>query len=85
MATRDQAPASSFIGLGGLFVAVFLYGYSAIALPSWLHSLLMPVLWLVLFVLACAWFTPHPRRLPVLAAVALVGWFALMIGLGPTA
>ena len=85
MATREQAPASSFIGLGGLAVAVFLYGYSAIALPSWLHSLLMPVLWLVLFLLACAWFTPHPRRLPVLAAIAVVGWFALMIGLGPTA
>ena len=74
-----------FIGIGGMAVAAFLYGYSAIALPSLLHSLVMPLIWLVLFALACAWFTRHPVRMLVLPAVALVAWFLLLVVLGPTA
>jgi hypothetical protein len=82
---NNRADSGSFIGVGGLVVALFLYGYTAIALPSWLHSLLMPLIWLALFVLGCAWFTPHPRRAAFLPVVAIGAWFALMIGLGPNA
>jgi hypothetical protein len=77
--------SGGFIGLGGMFVALFLYGYSAIALPSWLHSLVMPLIWLVLFVLSCAWFTRRPKVDAVLPVVAILLWFAAMIGLGATA
>ena len=31
--------------------------------------------WLVLFVTACRWWTPHPGRLPLLAVAAVVFWF----------
>ncbi len=74
-----------FIGVGGLAVAAFLFGYSAIALPSWLHSLVMPLIWFVLFFLAVAWFTPRPRRVVWLPFVAVAVWFAMIIGFGPDA
>jgi hypothetical protein len=73
----ESAP---FIGIGGLTVAAFLYGYSAIALPSWLNSVVLPLLWLVLFVLACAWFAKHPRRVMLLPLLAIAAWFAAMLG-----
>ena len=74
-----------FIGVGGMAVAAFLYGYTAVALPSWLHSLALPVLWLVLFVLTCRWFTRRPRACVLPTIVAIVVWFLVMVGLGPTA
>ena len=66
--------------MSGIVVALFLYGYSAIALPSWTHSALMPLLWLALFVTGCAWFLRHPYSVLVLAVVANVAWFVLMLG-----
>lgn len=81
-AGRERANAGSFVGVGGLFVALFLYGYAAIAWPSWLHSLVMPLLWLALFVLGCVWFSPHPRRAAWVAVAAFVLWFALILAFG---
>ena len=68
-----------FIAVGGLAVAAFLYGWSAIALPGWLNSLVLPLFWLVLLVLATRWFTPHPRRSLLLPVAAIVVWFAAML------
>jgi hypothetical protein len=68
-----------FIGVGGLAVALFLYGYSAIALPSIVNSVLLPLFWLLLFVLACAWFTRRPVQAVWLPVVAVVVWFAVML------
>ncbi len=68
-----------FIGIGGLAVALFLYGYSAIALPSVVDSVLLPLFWLVLFVLATRWFTRHPVRAIWLPVVAIAVWFAVML------
>jgi hypothetical protein len=73
---EESAP---FIGLGGLFVAAFLYGYVAIALPSWTHSLFMPAFWLVLFVLACRWFTRRAYLVSALPVLAVVVWFVIML------
>jgi hypothetical protein len=78
----DRARPGPFIGIGGLVVAGFLYGYSAFALPSALHSLVMPVLWLALFVLGCRWFTRRPVAIVALPVVAIVAWFALVLGTG---
>jgi hypothetical protein len=77
---NDFAKSAPFIGVGGLAVAAFLYGYSAIALPSWLNSVVLPLLWLVLFVLACAWFAKHPYRLVLLPVLAILVWFTAMLG-----
>jgi uncharacterized protein involved in cysteine biosynthesis len=68
-----------FIAIGGLAVAAFLYGYSAFALPGLVNSVLLPLLWLVLLVVAMRWFTRHPVRVVVLPIVALAAWFAAML------
>ena len=72
-----------FIGIGGLAVAAFLYGYTAVALPGLLHSVVLPLVWLVLFALGCAWFTSHPYRVLGLPALAIALWFVVMLGLAP--
>jgi hypothetical protein len=82
---HDLRESGPFIGVGGMTVAAFLYGYSAIASPSLLHSVGMPVFWLVLFGLSCAWFTRRPRAAVVLPVLAVVVWFALLVGLGARA
>ena len=68
-----------FLGIGGITVAAFLYGYAAIAVPSMLHSVVMPLIWLVFFVLACRWFTRRPVAIVALPVVAVVLWFALLV------
>ena len=73
------AESGSWIGLGGLAVAAFLYAYSALALPSWTHSLLLPLLWVVLLVLAGRWFTRYPYRVLALPFLAVAAWFAVML------
>ena len=63
----------------GLACVLFLDLGSAGVLRWWAVVLLL-VVWVVLFVLACAWWTPHPRRLPWLAAVGLVLWVLVVVG-----
>jgi hypothetical protein len=82
---HDLERSGPFVGVGGMTVALFLYGYTAIALPGWLHSVLMPLLWLGLFVLSCRWFTRHPKAVVLLPVAAVVAWFGLVLGLGPGA
>ena len=55
--------------------AFFLYAASGLVVPWWGLTVLIFV-WLVLFVTACRWWTPHPTRLLVLPVVAVVFWFA---------
>jgi hypothetical protein len=46
----------------------------------WWGVVLLLLAWLALFALACAWWTPHPRRLPWLAVVGLVLWAVVLVG-----
>jgi hypothetical protein len=62
----------------GLTCVLFLDLGSTIVLRWWAVVLLV-VVWLVLFVVACAWWTPHPRRLPWLAVAGLALWVAVVI------
>jgi hypothetical protein len=68
-----------FLAIGGLAVAFFLYAYSAIALPGWLNSLVLPVFWGVLLVVAMRWFTRRPRTSALLPVLAIAVWFAVML------
>ena len=68
-----------FAGMIGLACVLFLDVGSTIVLPWWGVALLL-VAWLALFVLACAWWTPHPRRLPWLAVVGVVLWIVVVVG-----
>lgn len=63
----------------GLACVLFLDLGTAGVLPWWAVVLLV-VVWVVLFALACAWWTPRPSRLPWLAAVGLVFWLMVVVG-----
>jgi len=63
----------------GLACVLFLDLGSTIVLRWWAVVGLV-VIWLVLFALACAWWTAHPRRLPWLAVAGLVVWVVVVVG-----
>jgi G:T-mismatch repair DNA endonuclease (very short patch repair protein) len=65
--------------MSGLTVGLFLYGYTAVALPGWVDSVLLPLAWLVFFVLGCAWFLRHPYRVLVLPVLAIALWFLVVL------
>ncbi len=77
MTTRAKASPWPFVGMAGMAAAFFLYGASGLVAPVWALTVLLFV-WLVLFVTACRWWTPHPKRVLVLPVVALVVWFAVL-------
>jgi hypothetical protein len=77
--THNLEQPAPFLAVGGLAVAAFLYGYSAIVLPSILNSVLLPLLWLVLFAVATRWFTRRPLASLALPVLAIVVWFAVML------
>ena len=78
MTDRPRQVAASpwpFVGMAAMACAFFLYAASALFLPWWAVVLLLGA-WVVLLVVACAWWTPHPRRVPGVAVLALVLWVA---------
>ena len=65
--------------MGALAVVMFLYGYSAFVVRDVLTIVVLPLLWLVLFVLGCRWFMTHPYRVLALPVVAAAVWFGAML------
>ena len=59
--------------------AFFLYAASGLVAPWWGVVLLLLV-WLVLFVVGCRWWTPHPKRLPWLAGTGFALWLLVVVG-----
>ena len=62
----------------GLACVLFLDLGTAGVLPWWAVVLLV-VVWVVLFVIACRWWTPRPALLPWLAAIGLVVWLGTVV------
>lgn len=77
MARRSDVSVWPFVGMVGMACAFFLYAASGLVAPWWGVVLLL-VVWVALFVLACAWWTSHPRRLPGIAVLTIALWFALV-------
>jgi hypothetical protein len=75
----DFEKSGPWIGVGGMAVAFFLYGYSAVALPGLVTSVVLPALWLVLLVLTCVWFTRHPYRAMAMPFLAVATWFVVLL------
>jgi len=74
---RAKASPWPFIGMAGMAAAFFLYAASGLVAPWWGLTILLFV-WLVLFVTACRWWTPHPKRMLLLPVVAVVLLFAVV-------
>lgn len=75
----DLRRSGPFIGMAGMATTFFLYAYSAVALRDPVSLLVLPVVWLVLFALAAAWFSRHPYRVLALPFVATAVWFWAML------
>lgn len=67
-----------WIGMVGLVSVLWVYGASGLVGPNWLPVPLV-AFWIVLFFLACRWFTTRPYAVLLLPLVALVTWFAVVM------
>ena len=65
--------------MSGIAVTFFLYGYSAFVLRDVLSIVVLPLVWIVLLVVGCAWFMKHPYRVLLLPLVAVGVWFTAML------
>jgi hypothetical protein len=70
-----------FIGMCMLVAALFLYGWSVAVVP-WYVSVPLLLVWAFLLLVSLAWWSVHPDRLPWVAALAFVVWFAVILGGG---
>ena len=61
--------------MAGMACAFFLYAASGLVAPAWAVVVLLLV-WVALLVVAARWWTPHPRRVPLVALFAMAFWFA---------
>ena len=67
-------PFLAMIGMAGCF---FLYVVSGLLAP-WYGVALLLVIWVVLFVVACRWWTRHPKGTLLLPLIAVAVWFAVL-------
>jgi len=76
VAIKDRSVSVwGFVGLIGMVAAFFPYAVSGLVAPFWAVGVLLAI-WLVMFVVTCRWFMPHPRRTVAMAVFAFVFWFA---------
>ena len=68
-------PFVAMMGMAGTF---FLYAVSGLLAP-WYGVVLLLLVWVVLFVIACRWWTPHPKLMLMLPAIAVEIWFAVLV------
>ena len=67
-------PFVAMMGMAGTF---FLYAVSGLLAP-WYGVVLLLLVWVVLFVVACRWWTPHPKLMLLLPVAAVAIWFAVL-------
>jgi hypothetical protein len=81
MTDREEVSPWPFVGMAGMACAFFLNAASLLFAPWWAVLVLMLV-WAALFVVACAWWSLHPRWVPGVAVVALLVWagFVAVVG-----
>jgi hypothetical protein len=82
---RVQSPRAisprPFIGMSMLVAALFLYGWSVVAVP-WYVSVPLLLVWALLMLLSLTWWSVHPDRLPWVAVLAFVVWLVVIVGGG---
>lgn len=68
-----------FVGVAGMAAVLFLYAWSALVVRDVTTAVVLPLVWLVLFVLTARWFTSHPYRAFAMPLVAAAVWFAVLL------
>jgi uncharacterized membrane protein YjjP (DUF1212 family) len=74
---RDRASPWPFVAMVGMAGCFFLYAASGLLAP-WYAVVALMLVWLLLFVVATRWWTPHPKRTLLLPVVAVVLWFGVL-------
>lgn len=74
----DKASPWPFVAMIGMAAAFFLYAASGLLAP-WYAVVVLLLVWLALFVVACRWFTRRPRLSVVLPVVAVAVWFSVLV------
>ncbi len=72
---NDPVSPWPFVGMAGMAVTLFVYAASGLVVPGWAVAVLSAV-WALLLVVACRWWTRHPRWVPLVPVAALAVWFA---------
>ncbi len=72
---RQSGP---WIGIAGLFCVLWLYGASMLAGAPAAALVVLLLLWVAQFVLACRWFSRRPYAVLVMPLVALALWLAVL-------
>jgi hypothetical protein len=62
----------------GLVCVLFLDVASLVTVEWWVVGLLV-LAWVAIFLVSLAWWTPHPSRLPWLAALGFVLWLLVVV------
>lgn len=81
MRVIEKTSPLPFIGMGGMACAFFLYA-AAWPLAPWWVVIAMLIVWLVLFIQACRWWTPKPDRVLILGGSTICLWFVVYLGGG---
>jgi hypothetical protein len=68
----------SFVGMVLLVCTVFLIFAGASVYGAW-GTVVLALVWLVLFGLGCRWFMPHPRRVVVVGLLSLAAWLVVVL------
>jgi hypothetical protein len=68
-----------FAGMIGLACVLFV-DLTSLAVAPWWVVLILVLIWAAFFLVALAWWTPHPSRLPWLAVLAFALWVVIVIG-----
>jgi hypothetical protein len=76
--SRAEVSPWPFVGMAGMACALFLYAASLLFAPWW-AVLALVLAWVALFLVACSWWSPHPRWVPGVAVVALLVWAAFVV------
>jgi hypothetical protein len=74
---RQRASPWPFLAMIGMAGCFFLYAVSGLLAP-WYAVVLLMVVWLVLFVVAARWWTPHPAWTLLVPLIAIVVWFGVL-------
>ncbi|HEX2895461.1 MAG TPA: hypothetical protein VHO29_15780 [Marmoricola sp.] len=69
---------SSFVGMVLLVCATFLI-LAAAPVYGALGTVVLVVVWLVLFGLGCRWFMPRPKRVLLVGVLSLAAWLVAVL------
>jgi hypothetical protein len=69
--------AAPWIGIAGLVVVLWFYGFISLVAPWWMVPVML-VVWVGLLVLSLGWFRRHPYIVLTMPVVAVAIWVAVV-------